>query len=395
MTPSALALSADGKKLFVVCSDANAIAQVSLADEHVFVLGFVPVGSYPTAVRTLPDGRIVVLNGRGTSGDLQKGSVSFIAPPDDQQLAVNSASVLSNLPSGFSAATVPAGIKHVILVVKGHQGYDQALGDVREGDGDQSMVVSGEKQTPNLHKLAREFVLLDNFYVVGDAAADGLNWSTAAIAPDYVQKLWPNVSGSSRPLSDFEGGDPTTLPPAGYLWDNALSAGLSVRNYGFWVENKVHSDPDGTEVQAVKDPQLSPVTDMQFRGPDPNYPDTSRAAEFVNELHEYEQTGNLPQLLLVRLANDSPAGAGGLEAVADNDRAVGMLAEALVKTSFWKESVLIVMEGDSEGVRDHVNRHRSVAMVISSFARRRAVESTMYNTLSVLHTAEAILECAR
>ena len=105
-----------------------------------------------------------------------------------------------------------------------------------KGNGDPSLVLFDEKVAPNHHKLAREFVLFDNFYVNADVSADGHNWSTAAIAPDYVQKMWPNSYAGRRKHYDYEGGEAAALPPAGYLWTNAAAAGLSMRNYGWWVD---------------------------------------------------------------------------------------------------------------------------------------------------------------
>src|SRR5205814_7484633 len=127
-----------------------------------------------------------------------------------------------------AASTLPP-IEHVIYIVKENRTYDQVLGDMKEGNGDASLVLFGEQVTPNLHKLAREFVLLDNFYVNSDVSADGHNWSTAAIAPDYTQKMWPNSYAGRRKLYDYEGQEPANSPPAGYLWTNAVAARLSIR----------------------------------------------------------------------------------------------------------------------------------------------------------------------
>ena len=159
--------------------------------------------------------------------------------------------------------------------------YDQVLGDMKEGNGDPSLVLFGEKITPNAHKLAREFVLLDNFYVNADVSADGHNWSTAAIAPDYVQKMWPNQYAGRRKLSDFEEQDPASLPPAGYLWTNAASAGVSIRNFGYMVNNKkARADRRGAD-RGVRDPVLAKVTnrmlsrlrpELSGRGPRQGFP---------------------------------------------------------------------------------------------------------------------------
>ena len=177
--------------------------------------------------------------------------------------------------------------------------------------------------TPNLHKLAREFVLLDNFYVNADVSADGHNWSTAAIAPDYVQKMWPNHYASRRKVYDFEEQDIASLPPAGYIWTNANAAGVSFRNYGYMVNNKViqvdgkpAAPPPGAEqITGVRDPVLRKSTNPFYRGFDLNYPDVERAKTFIAELGEFEKTGNMPRLMVMRLGNDhtnGPTAAGKL-----------------------------------------------------------------------------------
>ncbi len=428
MTPTSLSLSPDQNTLYVACSDANAVAQVDLSQEVIQLAGFIPAGWYPTAVRALPDGRIAILNGRGVRsfpnpkgpnptqeveiahradnpdfqyvGYLQKGTVSFLPPPDASQLLAYSHAVLENSAYRDSKLdappALPAALKHVIFMVKENRTYDQVLGDMREGNGDPSLVLFGEKVTPNLHKLAREFVLLDNFYVNADVSADGHNWSTAAIASDYVQKLWPANYGRRRGHYDFEGGEPAALPPAGYLWNNAVLAGVSMRNYGYWVENRKQAGPDGAQILNVRDPALAPVTDMSYRGFDLDYPDVSRANEFIRELAGYEKSGALPRLVFIRMGNDHTSGlAAGkiapLSAAADNDLGVGMVAEALSKSRFWSDTALFVIEDDAQNGPDHVDSHRSPAWVISAFTRRHLVDSTMYNTTSVLRTMEVVL----
>jgi YVTN family beta-propeller protein len=428
MTPSALALSSDAKTLYVVCSNANAVAQVDLSQEKTVLTGFIPVGWYPTAVRALSAGTVVVVNGRGLGSHanpmgpnptkavarahraddptyqyvafIQKGTVSFIAPPTPDQLNTYSDTVIANAAynDGKLAAkpALPAGIKHAIFIVKENRTYDQVLGDMREGNGDPSLVLFGENVTPNLHKLAREFVLLDNFYVNADVSADGHNWSTSAIANDYVEKMWPNNYGGRRKTYSFEGGEPAALPPAGFLWNNAHMAGVSMRNYGYWTKNKATAAADGTQIDKVYDPQLVPVTDMRYRGFDLDYPDVERAKEFIRELQGFEKSGSMPQLLFVRMGNDhtsglAPGKIAPLSAAADNDLAVGMLIEALSKSRFWAESAVFIVEDDAQNGPDHVDSHRSPAFVISPFVRRHQVDSTMYNTTSILRTMELLL----
>jgi DNA-binding beta-propeller fold protein YncE len=428
MTPSALALTSDQKTLYVVCSDANTVAQVDLSQEKTVVAGFIPVGWYPTAVTALAGGRIAVLNGRGLRsfanprgpnptrsvermhmaddpnyqyvGFIQKGTVSLIDPPDPSQLQKYSDQVAANSAYRDSKLDekpfVPAGLKHVIFVIKENRSYDQVLGDMKEGNGDNSLVLFGENVTPNLHKIAREFVLLDNFYVNADVSADGHNWSTSAIANDYVQKMWPNSYGKRRDHYDYEGGEPAALPPAGYLWTNAHLAGVTMRNFGFWVTNKTSAAPDGVQIENVRDATLAPVTDMRYHGFDLDYPDVERAKEFIRELNGFEQAGAMPQLIFLRMGNDHTSGlAAGkiapLSAAADNDLGVGMVAEALSKTRFWADTAMFVVEDDAQNGPDHVDSHRSPAYVISSYVRRHSIDSAMYNTTSVLRTMELIL----
>jgi hypothetical protein len=244
--------------------------------------------------------------------------------------------------------------------------------------------------------MAREFVLLDNFYVNADVSADGHNWSTAAIASDYVEKLWPNSYGQRRKTYDYEGGEPAALPPAGYLWGNAGLAGVTIRNYGYWVANKPDIQSTGEQIATVRDPQLAPNTDRDYRGFDLDYPDVSRAAEFVRELHGFEQSGTMPQLSFVRMGNDHTSGLEGgkiapLSAAADNDQGVGLLVEAVSHSKFWPETAIFIVEDDAQNGPDHVDSHRSPAYVISPYTKRHTVDSTMYNTVSMLRTMELLL----
>ena len=438
MTPSALALSSDGKRLYVVCSDANAVAVVDLSQDRSDVLGFVPTGWYPTAARVLPDGRLVVLNGRGGGshpnprgpdptrhpepthegvespqyvGRMQTGTASFIDPINDEKLRHFSRAVLMNSPYRDArlddAGTAHSGpipnhpgtaspIQHVIYIVKENRTYDQVLGDMKEGNGDASLVLFGEQVTPNEHKIAREFVLLDNFYVNSDVSADGHNWSTAAIASDYVEKMWQNSYAHRRELYDYEGQEITAVPPAGYLWTNAAAAGISMRNYGYFATNLKTPADDGTQVQTVRDPILRKATNMRYRGFDLNYPDVERAKVFLSDLEEFESKGEMPRLITMRLGNDHTSGTtpgkiAPLSSVADNDYALGMIVEGVSHSRFWPTTAIFVLEDDAQNGPDHVDSHRSPAFLISPYVQRHLVDSTMYNTTSMLRTMELIL----
>jgi DNA-binding beta-propeller fold protein YncE len=441
MTPSALALSNDLDKLFVVCSDTNAVAVVDVSAAKSRVLGFVPAGWYPTAARTLPGGELMILNGRGLRsypnaqdgpnpmlrpspshqglratqyvGRLQTGSASIVkAPFDGPNIAEQTRATMANTPyrdAMLDTPRTPQGnpvpgrpgepspIRHVIYIVKENRTYDQVLGDLGKGNADPSLCLFPEKISPNHHKLAREFVLFDNFYVSADVSADGHNWTTAAIAPDYVQKMWPNSYAGRRRHYDYEGQEPAATPPAGYIWSQALQAGLTVRNYAYFATNSAKAAPTGErQIESVRDPALAPHTNMKYRAFDMDYPDVDRARIFIEDLAGFERDGNMPRLMLVRLGNDHTSGTAAgkitpLSAVADNDYALGMIVEACSRSKFWREMAIFVLEDDAQNGPDHVDSHRSPAFVLSPYTRRPEIDSTFYNTTSMLRTIELIL----
>ena len=438
MTPSALALSPDKNKLFVVCSDANAVAVADISEAATSVLGFVPSAWYPIAARVLPDERLMIFNGRGPRsypnlegpnptvkpnplhegqravqyvGRLQVGTVSIVDKFDIAKLDEYTATVRANtpyrdamldklaIPDGNPVPSAPgqtSPIQHVIYIVKENRTYDQVLGDLEKGNADPTLCLFPEKVSPNHHKLAREFVLFDNFYVSADVSADGHNWTTAAIAPDYVQKMWPNSYAGRRKHYDYEGGEPAARPPAGHLWTQAASAGLSLRNYGYYVDN-LPERGGPRQVKSVRDGVLGPVTNPNYRAFDLDYTDIDRAKVFIEDFRRLDAAGSVPRLLLMRLGNDHTSGTAAgkiapLSAVADNDAALGMIVEAVSKTKAWSSTAIFVLEDDAQNGPDHVDSHRSPAFVISPFTRRAGmVDSTLYNTTSMLRTIELIL----
>jgi YVTN family beta-propeller protein len=423
MTPSALALSPDQTRLYVVCSDANAAAVVDVTSARSQVLGFVPTGWYPTAATALADGRLVVLNGKGSRSypnpkgpnpairqnnlsiqyvaHIQTGTASFIPKLTDESLDSYTAEVKSNSPYSDEKldevpAGIPAAIQHVIYIVKENRTYDQVLGDIGKGESDPALCLFKENAGPNHHKLAREFVLFDNFYVNSDVSADGHNWSTSAIANDYVVKMWPSNYAHRNPNYGFEGGEPAAYPPAGYLWTNAASAGVSMRNYGYWVENKKQPGADGVQIGKVLDPVLSKVTNMKYRSFDLDYPDVKRAQAFLDDLAQFESANQMPALMIMRLPNDhtsatTPGKIAPLSAFADNDYALGMIVEGVSRSKFWSSTAIFVLEDDAQNGPDHVDSHRSPAFIISPYTRRGTIDSNMYNTTSMLRTMELIL----
>jgi DNA-binding beta-propeller fold protein YncE len=439
MTPSALALSEDKTKLFVVCSDANAVAVTDISGARSRVLGFIPTGWYPIAARALAGDRLAIFNGRGLRsfpnpqgpqpmrnpalvhlggtvaqyvGRLQRGSASVVDLAGLARLNEWTRTVRNNSPytdrryhiaHEGDTSVIPAmvdgmsPIEHVVYIVKENRTYDQVLGDIGKGNSDPSLTLFGREVSPNHHKLAEEFVLLDNFYVNADVSADGHNWTTAAIAPDYVQKMWPNSYASRRRHYDYEGGERAALPPAGYIWNNVLAKNLSLRNYGYFVTNRPLKDVnDGVHVGALRDMALRPHTHMGYRGFDLEYLDIERARVFLADLARMESEKKFPRFTMMRLGNDhtSGAAAGKLSPtaqMADNDYALGMVVEGLTRSQFWGKMAIFVLEDDAQNGPDHVDSHRSPAYVISPYAKRGQIDSTFYNTTSMLRTMELIL----
>ncbi|RPJ83796.1 MAG: hypothetical protein EHM13_06605, partial [Acidobacteria bacterium] len=196
---------------------------------------------------------------------------------------------------------------------------------------------------------------------------------------------------------DYEAGEPAAVPPSGYLWTNAAAAGVSLRNYGYFVANRpLDKVTDGVHVEVVRDPVLNRVTNRRYRGFDLDYPDVERAKVFLEDLAEFEKSGQMPSLLIIRLGNDHTSGTAAgkiapLSAFADNDAALGQIVEGISKSRFWPDTAIFVLQDDAQNGPDHVDSHRSPAFVVSPYSRRRAVDSTMYNTTSMLRSMELIL----
>ena len=432
-TPNGLALSTDEQKLYIANADNNCLAVFDVRRPgHSASLGFVPTGWYPTCVRTVK-GNLLVANGKGFSslanpngpqparkrdssgyqtgtsaadgsvqyiGGLFKGTLSFIAPPTTPQLAAYTRQVYTNTPfrpelvaqaAGEAGNPVPrrAGetspIKHIFYIIKENRTYDQVLGDMAEGNGDSTLCLFGQRVTPNHHALAREFVLLDNFYVNAEVSADGHNWSTAAYATDYVEKTWPTSYGDRGGTYDYEGTRLVAYPRDGFIWDYCQRAGLSYRSYGEFAE-------DGkTPLKALRGHicPRSPGFDMDVR-------DTERERIWATDFDSLLALGAVPQFSTIRLSNDHTSGQqlGKITpraAVADNDLALGRLVEHLAASPLWAESVVFVVEDDAQNGPDHVDAHRSPAFVIGPHVRHSFVDHSLYTTAGLLRTMELLL----
>ena len=434
-TPDALAISPDGKTLYVANADNNCVAVIDITTpKRSQVKGFIPTGWYPTAVAVTPDGKTLLVGvgkGNGTKpnpipkdrskdakgrpfpyiGTTLSGALSIMPVPDDKALADYTAQVYKNCPYSDSQLTDaphprktaiptkvgdPSPIKHVLYVIKENRTYDQVLGDLPRGNGDPSLCMFPREVTPNHHKLAEEFVLLDNLYCNGHVSADGHPWSTMAYNTDYIARNWALTYSGRAGILDDDDAD-LAKAPSGYLWDACKTAGLSYRSYGEYGRRV--SQADGTFKMEGAVPGLVGHMCPDWGAPKPDKSparDTDRVDTFLKEFRQYEKDGNLPRFMVMSLGEDHTAGTtpGSFTpqaCVASNDLALGRLVEAVSKSKSWPETAIFVIEDDAQNGPDHVDAHRTVGLVISPFARRKHLDSTQYGTVSYLRTMELIL----
>ena len=282
-------------------------------------------------------------------------------------------------------------IQHVVYVIRENRSYDQVLGDVKEADGDPSLVLFGEDVTPNGHALARRFGIFDRFFEDAHVSADGHNWATAAIANDYLEKMWPQNYSDNRAFYDFEDGAEAAVPHAGYLWDDAARHGVSLRNYGEFVS----AGPTGPTPVSVGSDVLRPRTDRAFPTFDMDVADADRFTEWKREFDAFERTRTLPQLEIVRLPRDHTSGTRAGKPtpqamVADNDLALGRLVEAVSHSADWSSTAIFVIEDDAQNGPDHVDEQRAPFYLISPYAAG-GVQHARYTQASVLRTMEVLL----
>jgi YVTN family beta-propeller protein len=432
-TTNGVTLSGDEKTLYIANADNNCLSVFDVSNHGSSVsMGFIPVGWYPTSVKTIGK-KIYVANGKGFTslpnpkgpnpvdkkvqlayqqgdtsvlkqieyiGGLFKGTLSIISTPSPQQLSVYSQAVYHNTPYSKNRESVSKGesgnpipmkvgdaspIKYVFYIVKENRTYDQVLGDMPEGNGDKNLCLFGEKVTPNLHALSREFVLLDNFYVDGEVSADGHNWSFGAYANDYLEKTWVTSYGGRGGDYDAEGNRSIANNKKGFIWDHCKRAGVSYRTYGEFADDYKPNIP------VLKD-HFCPY----FTSWDQKVRDTTRVGQWKREFDSLVAADALPRLNTLRIINDHTEGLSKgkptpFAHVADNDLAIGMFVEYLSKSPVWRESAVFILEDDAQDGPDHVDAHRSTAYVAGGFVKRHFVDHTMYSTSSMLRTIELIL----
>lgn len=431
-TSNGVALSGNEKTLFIANADNNCLAAFDVSKPgHSQSKGFIPTGWYPTCVRRVGS-TLFVANGKGFTsfanpygpnpmrrktkvvyqqgsnqeipeqyiGGLMQGTLSMIDIPQTAQLEEYSRQVYRNSPytkarekeaEGEAGNPIPrrvgdpSPIKYVFYIIKENRTYDQVLGDMREGNGDSSLCIFPEKITPNQHALAREFVLLDNFYVSAEVSADGHNWSTAAYANDYTEKTWVTSYGGRGGEYVYEGQNPIAHPKGGFIWDHCRRAGISYRTYGEFAD-------DGQP----NIPALAGHFCPYFTSWDTRVKDITRVEQWKRDFDSLVAIRQLPQFNSLRLINDHTEGLrkgapSPYAQVADNDLAVGQFIEYLSQSPVWKESAVFILEDDAQNGSDHVDAHRSIAFVVSPYTRRRYVDHTLYSTNSMLRTLELII----
>ncbi|MHB8521518.1 MAG: alkaline phosphatase family protein [Limisphaerales bacterium] len=450
-SPNALAFDASGKTLYVCNGTQNAVAVVSFRPGKSKLLGLIPTGWFPGAI--VCDAKrqaLYVANIKGAgSGNRSAagekveynshqyfGTLSLVPLPDKSQLARFTGTALRNYGRAVEeAATVPpragapprpvperAGepspIKHVIYIIKENRTYDQVLGDMREGNGDPGLCVFGEKVTPNQHKMSRDFVLLDNTCCSGILSADGHQWADTAFATDYMEKSFAGFPRSYPDGMEDSDVDALAYSPAGFIWDNALAHGKTLRDYGeFTVGITGWKAPNRSQASlnfldfyrnfvnqtglinigcrpAIA--SLGPYIKTDTIGWELSVPDVFRAAKFIEELKQFEQQGRLPELIIICLPNDHTSGTKPhsptpAAQVADNDLAFGRIVEAVSRSRFWKDTCIFAIEDDPQAGYDHVSSYRTTAYVVGAYARRHTVVHNNYNHTSILRTIELIL----
>jgi len=433
-TPNSLSVSPDQNVLIVANADNNNLAMFDIRERgRSKSLGFIPVGWYPTSVRFADEGqKILVTNGKGLAsrdnakgpnplqeppksvreyiGGLFKGTLSVIAIPSPEQMikwtkeayAVSPlrADEQPNLQTLAGNSAIPAKvgdpspIKHCFYIIKENRTYDQVFGDVPKGNGESSLCIFPEAVTPNHHALANQFVLLDNFYVESEVSADGHEWSMAAYATDFVERVWPlNYRGGRKKIGyTSEGSYEIAVPSSGYIWDKCAKAGVSYFSFGEFIQNAVDpTQPGNARVKA-----LEGHFDPSYRSYDLDYLDVDRAKRFAERLAEFDREDNLPQFVVLRIGNDHTSGTRvgkrtPTAMVADNDLALGQIVETISKSRYWSQSAIFVVEDDAQNGSDHVDAHRTVALAISPYIRKGTVDSTLYTTSSMLRSMELIL----
>ncbi len=434
-TPNALSIDPEGEILYIANADNNNICVVEVEEQgESNVLGFVPAGWYPSAVRVSANGeKLLIGNGKGSASSSNSygphsplgpnadnivettkstmfGTINTISIADYRdKLRELTAQAYKNCPYNdelLAAAVKPTDepsviparvgegsrIKHVIYIIKENRTYDQVLGDLPQGNGDPELCIFPRKVTPNIHKIAEEFVLFDNLYCDAEVSVDGHSWTNAAYATDFTEKLWPASYGGKMAAPYTE----ATIPASGYLWDQCAVAGLTYRSYGEYARRVSEGGEMKGRVPGLENHVAPHYLNWGAR-------DTENAKEFIKEFNEYvanfdskDPEKRLPNYVVMGLPEDHTKGTQLGEptpraAVASNDYALGQIVDAISHSPYWPETAIFVIEDDSQDGSDHVDARRTTGFIVSPYSKRAYVDSTFYTTSSVLRSMELLL----
>jgi len=388
--PNALALSPDRSTLYIADAGNNAlsVARLGTSGGATKVEGRVPTGWFPSGVQAASDGTLWVVSAKGVGtmqnafpkrvyiASLHDGILQIVPPLARADLAAASAQVAANnlvasgaevrVQAGTPAASPiprrvgdPSPIQYCVYIIRENRTYDQVFGDLPQGNGDPELAIYGRGVTANAHKLAEEFVLLDNFYCNGSVSVDGHQWAKGAMVSDAVEKSWPLSYSQRGPTF----GGPVGAPAGGWLWQNAEAHGVSSKVYGGGIK----AGEDLKRVETV-----------------------------LGDVGKWSAEGGMPRLIVLHLPNDHTHGTSKNQPtpkamVAENDQAVGNLIAGLSRTKFWPEMAVFIVEDDAQDGPDHVDCHRSPALVIGPWVKRGLVDSNFYDQVAVLRTIELIL----
>ncbi len=386
--PNALALSPDGATLTIADAGNNAltVARLNAARTAAEVRGRIPTGWFPSGVQAGADGTLWVVSAKGIGTTqnayprqyiamLHDGILQVVPPLSPADLAAATARVADNNLTASGAAVRhpadlagspiprrvgdPSPLRYCVYVIRENRTYDQVFGDLPQGNGDPKLVLFGRDVTANAHKLAEEYVLLDNFYCDGSVSADGHPWAKGAMVADATEKSWPLGYSQRGPIL----GGPVGTPAGGWLWQKAEACGVSSKVYGGGLK----AGEDIRRVEAI-----------------------------LGDIRKWEAEGGMPRLIVMHLPNDHTfATAKGQPTpkamVAENDQAVGNLIAGLSRTKFWPEMAVFIVEDDAQDGPDHVDCHRSPALVVGPWVKRGVVDSNFYDQVAVLRTIELIL----
>jgi hypothetical protein len=432
-TPDALAIDQARHLLFVANADNNDVAVVNIADpKQSEVAGFIPTGWYPSALALSRDGRrLFVGNSKGEAGHadlkgpgsplasrwdsdesvktLQKGSIEFVDIANlRKQLPVYTKQVIANSPYNDSQLTVArrtkmpsvipsavgAGspIQHVIYIIKENRTYDQVFGDITKGNGDVRLTIFGQRTTPNQHALAGQFVLLDNCTVTERSA---LTDTLGRTRP--MRQTLTNAFGHRR-------------TPA--LATRSLRVPISQARaiYGTWRGGRVlciavTASTPHAQATVLRWKARTRYSDMSrtlyhasLKARDPD-----NVGVFIQEFDEYEKNidnpspeKRLPNYIVMSLPEDhtrgtQPGAFTPVAMVASNDYAVGKLVDRVTHSKYWPTTAIFIIEDDAQDGPDHVDARRTTGLVISPYVRRGTVDSTMYSTSSMVRSIELLL----